>query len=284
MNANPRIPVDVLISDVDNTMLPYITGFLYPAITAGVASIARLFHMNPEEMVRCLAPTMKQHGHDNPWLIELSPLRKKFVGTDAQFIDMVVRPFWLAWDEAAEMSGQAYPGVIKTLETINDLGKRTFALSNGRDFCVIQRLRAAGLLQYIEGVAAVQVRNKGGFDTTVYDERRARILSANSDVNLTILQECASKPSGAGLATILELAAVDVNDCIFTGDALELDGVAAAALGMQYVWMAPGGIFLTRDIDVMFAGAPIESARQRHNLSVPVMHEAHRFDELLKFF
>lgn len=284
MNKNSGITAEVLISDVDNTMLPYITGFLYPAITAGAASIARLFHMNPEEMVRCLAPTMRQHGHDNPWLIELSPLRKKFVGTDAQFIDLVVRPFWLAWDEAAEISGQAYPGVIKTLETINALGKRTFALSNGRDLCVIQRLRAAGLLQYMDGVAAVRVRNKDGFDSTVYDERRARILSASSDVRLTILQECASKPSGAGLATILELAAVEVDDCIFTGDALELDGVAAASLGMPYVWMAPGGIFLTRDIDVMFADAPIKSARQRHNLSVPVMHEAHRFDELLKFF
>lgn len=283
MNANQRIPADVLISDVDNTMLPYITGFLYPAITAGAASIARLFHMNPEEMVRCLAPTMRQHGHDNPWLIELSPLRKKFFGTDAEFIDCVVRPFWLAWDEAAEMSGQAYPGVVRTLKTINDLGKRTFALSNGRDLCVIQRLRAAGLLHYMDGVAAVRVRNKDGFDSTVYDERRARILSG-PDVKLTILQECASKPSGAGLATILEAAAIDVDDCIFTGDALELDGVAAASLGMRYVWMAPGGIFLTRDIDVMFADAPIESARQRHNLSVPVMYEAHRFDELLNFF
>lgn len=283
MNANPRISADVLISDVDNTMLPYITGFLYPAITAGAASIARHFQMTPEEVVRRLAPTMRQYGHDNPWLIELSPFGAHEFRSNAQFIDLVVRPFWLAWDEAAEMSGQTYPGVVKTLETINALGKRTFALSNGRDFCVIQRLRAAGLLQYMEGVAAVQVRNKWGFDSTVCDERRDRILSG-SDFQLTILQECASKPSGAGLTTILEAAAVEVDDCIFTGDALELDGVAAASLGMPYVWMAPGGIFLTRDIDVMFADAPIESARQRHNLSVPVMHEAHRFDELLKFF
>lgn len=281
---NTRLTAEVLISDVDNTMLPYLSSFLYPAVTAGAASIARLFHMNVEEMVRFLAPTMKQHGHDNPWLLEISPLRGKFCGTDAQFIDLVVRRFWQAWDEAAEMSGHAYPGVSKTLETVGSLGKRTYALSNGRDFCVIQRLRAAGLLQHMDAVAAVRVRNKGGFDATVYNERRAAILEANSSVDLIILEEAASKPSGVGLLSLVERAAVDVEDCIFTGDALELDGVAAASVGMPYVWMSNGGLFLTHDLNVIYAGAPLEAARVRHNMSVPIMHEAHRFDELLTFF
>lgn len=284
---NPRTaarPAEVLISDVDNTMLPYLSSFLYPAITAGAATIARLFNLNVEGMVRFLAPTMKQHGHDNPWLLELSPLRKNFCGTDAQFIDLVVRPFWQAWDEAVELSGHAYPGVSKTLETIGSRGNRIYALSNGRDFCVIQRLRAAGLLPYMDAVAAVRVHNKGSFDATVYNERRQAILATAAGVNLIILEEVASKPSSVGLLTIIDQADADVQDCIFTGDALELDGAAAAGIGMPYVWMASGALFLTRDVDVMYAGEPIQPTRVRHNHSVPVMHEAHRFDELLAFF
>lgn len=281
---NKRFTAEVLISDVDNTMLPYLSSFLHPALTAGAAGIARLFEMTVEEMVRFLAPTMQRHGHDNPWLLELSPLRGKFGGSDSEFIDLVVRPFWQAWDEAAEMSGHAYPGVAKTLYTIGLRGKRVYALSNGRDFCVIQRLQAAGLLSYLDAVAAVSVRNREGFDATVYRERRDRILSANSKVELISLQDVAAKPSGAGLLTVMERADVDAEECIFAGDARELDGVAAASVGMPYVWMAHGGLFLTRDVDVMYGDAPLQPTRVHHNLSVPIMHEAHRFDELLALF
>jgi FMN phosphatase YigB (HAD superfamily) len=273
---------DVLISDVDNTMLPFLSGFLEPAVIAGAARIARLFNMNPTQMVQFLAPAMKQHGHDNPWLLELSHLRRQFCGTDQQFIDLVVRPFWQAWDEAAESCGHAYPGVVKTLQKALDRGKLVYALSNGRDFCVLQRLKAAGLSQYMEAVAAVRVYNKGGFDTTVYRERRDRILADNADVKLIVLEDVASKPNGVGLITLMDRAAADIDECVFTGDALELDGVAAASIGMPFVWMAHGGAFVTHDFDVMYAGAEFER-RPRHNLSVPVMHEAHGFEDLLTF-
>jgi FMN phosphatase YigB (HAD superfamily) len=277
---NPH-EAEVLIADVDNTMLPFMSSFLQPAVTAGAARIARLFHMNVKQMVQFLAPTMDRHGHDNPWLIELSGLRERFVGSDDLFIDLVVRPFWKAWDKAAETCGHAYPGVARTLQTVAEHGKLAYALSNGRDFCVLQRLKAAGLSQHLQAVAAVRVFNKGGFDTTVYRERRARILAANADVDLIVLEDCASKPSGVGLLTIMERASADVDDCVFTGDALELDGAAAAAVGMPFVWMANGGVFVTHDFDAMYAKAP--EKRPRHNLSVPVRHEAHCFEELLTF-
>lgn len=281
MNA----PADVLIVDVDNTVLPYMSSFLQPALTAGAARIAELFDMTVEELVRLLAPTMQKHGHDNPWLLELSPLRSKFPGgTEQQFIDLVVRPFWAAWDEAAETSGHAYTGVAKTMTQIIDRGKLIFALSNGRDFCVIQRLKAAGLLSHFEAVAAIRVRNTGGFDATVYNERRARILAANPNVELIILEEVASKPNSAGLLTILQRAGVDAEDCVFAGDARDLDGVAAAHIGMPYVWMAHGGVFVTHDFDAGYGEAPLQKVPPRFRNSLPVMHTAYQFCDLLNYF
>ncbi len=280
----PSTPADVLIVDVDNTILPFLTGFMAPAVTAGAGRIARIFQVDVETMVRALAPAMKRHGHDNPWLLEFAGMRERFSGSDQRFIDEVVRPFWQAWDEAAETCGQAYPGVKQTFSALEERGKVVYALSNGRDFCVVQRLKAAGLTGHLAAVAAVRVRNTGGFDTTIYNERRARILGNNSEIELIVLEEVAAKPSGAGLLTIMERAAVEPGQCIFTGDAIELDGVAAISVGVPYVLMNNGLLFIPHDFDAMYGRASLQREQHRFRHAVPVMHEAHSFAELLEFF
>jgi hypothetical protein len=48
--------------------------------------------------------------------------------------------------------------------------------------------------------------------------------------------------------------------------------------------MDHGDVFNVHDFDVMYAGAPLLQEPPRFRNSVPMMHRASRFDELLEFF
>ncbi len=271
-----------LISDIDNTMGPYVSGYLAPAITYAASCIASKFKLSIQDVVQILSTTMRSTDHDFPWLLEVSPLRKLFEGSDAEFVADVVRPFWTAWDTAVMDCYRPYPGVKRTFDQLRQRDKQIIAVTNAHDFCGVLRLLAAGLAPYLTSMVAIATPAPEGIDAMFANERRLAILAQCPELLKIALTPSEKKPDPTGTLQALQLEGLEPQESIFTGDAIELDGMAAARAGVPFVLINHGSILTTRHWDRLYGDRKSPSIRKYKN--IPVLFAADRYEELLKLF
>lgn len=233
---------DVLVTDLDDTVFS-LKSYLVPSLKRNISMISERMNLPEDEVIRDLGPH-RMH----PWILEESPLARKFKGTPAEFTEQIVKPFWRNDAEAMEHL-RAYPTVPETLAQARERGVKVVALTNAPAPWALRRLRATGLDKYIDDVYAMDayepeashlVAPQAAEHGRMLVDQALNAPSAISADHVHLLPPGYQKPDVRGLQTVLNDTGVSPRKALAIGDNWDQDGSAPEALGVPYIWAKYG--------------------------------------------
>lgn len=231
----------VLVTDLDGTTFPMFD-YLVPALRENISFISRRMQIPESEVASALGG---QRVH--PWILETSPLARKFNGTPAEFEAQIVRPFWEIMNRNRQQNLHTFAQVPETLARARAEGTEIVALTNAPTPLALQRLRASNLSPYIDRLYSVhpveppvsQVVHPSALEygrVMVQSE----IEAARGGPALHELPRGSSKPDTGGMDAILQQVGVRPKQVLFVGDSIWKDGLVGEARGIPFLWAKYG--------------------------------------------
>lgn len=231
----------VLVTDLDGTTFPMFD-YLVPALRENISFISKEMRIPPSEVASALGG---QRVH--PWILEASPLARKFPGTPLEFQQQIVRPFWDIMSRNRSEHLRAFPEVAETLTRARADGVEIVALTNAPTPLALQRLNASNLTGMVDRLYSVhpveppvsQVVHPSALQ---FGRNMVQSETANARAVPQIheLPRTASKPDVGGMDAIMSEFGVRPRQMLFVGDSLWKDGLVAEARGIPFLWAKYG--------------------------------------------
>lgn len=231
----------VLVTDLDGTTFPMFD-YLVPALKENIGTISAKMNIPEQEVASALGG---QRVH--PWILETSPLARKFQGTPLEFQEQIVRPFWETLNRNRAQLLHPFPDVAKTLAQARAQGVQIAALTNAPTPLALQRLGATELTPHVDRLYSVhpveppvsQVVHPSALEFgrgLVRDELGA----VGETPQLRELPQTASKPDTGGMDAIMSELGVRPKQMLFVGDSIWKDGLVGEARGIPFLWAKYG--------------------------------------------
>lgn len=256
-----ELNVDAIGTDLDGTLYPFIDYFA-PAMEVHMPKLTAKLNerraaqgkppVDADVISHALGQKMKEFGsHEYPWLVQCSMLWQepewRGLWQDfAEFNDEVIEPFWNALDRQRERDMKLYDDVLETLYTLNELGIKVGALSDGPAHMVKAKVAQAGIDHLLTVVIALDTPEPPvSYNLTDEElqpgrDRVNRYMSTPLRCPFLTNPQHLEKPNPAGLERLMSVLEVTPDRIIYTGDNLGKDGGVAAAHGARYMWCRYG--------------------------------------------
>lgn len=231
----------VLVTDLDGTTFPMFD-YLVPALRENISTIASKMSIPEQEVASALAG---QRVH--PWILEASPLARKFQGTTLEFQEQIVRPFWETMSHNRSRLLQPFPEVAKTLAQARAEGVQVVALTNAPTPLALQRLNTTKLTPHVDHLYAVhpveppvsQVVQPRALEFGRHLVK-TEVGAVGDSPQLRELPQTASKPDTGGIDAIMRDLGVRPKQMLFVGDSIWKDGLVGEARGIPFLWAKYG--------------------------------------------
>ena len=228
-----RHPVQLLITDLDNTLYDWVSYFV-PALYDMVEVVSATLGVPREHLLAELRAIHQHYGStEHPFaLLEAPSVTTRFPKATLLQIKEHLRPALEVFKQRRAQNLQLYPTVEETLRQIRSQGTPILAYTEAAVYNVAHRMRVLDLWAYVEGLYAPEGRSDLALEFGFTDPLE----------RIHLLPPGHRKPDGEVLQTICQEAKVKPIDALYVGDSITRDVTMGRQAGLQVAWAKYGTI------------------------------------------
>lgn len=248
---------DVIVSDLDETLTPFI-GYFVPAVRNIIPELARRLSLrlkrpvSMDEVSHAICRIMDLRGtHEWPWVWEESvfwqdPTMRKAWKSYKHFLNRIVIPYHQALETSRLKNCKPYSNVVESLDSLKAHGKRVAVLSNGPGYSVATKVGQNQLDKHFALVVAIDIGEPPASSKLTDEELafgRALVkkgMSTKLRCPLVTVPKDHMKPDPRGFHVAIGHLGSSLHNAIMVGDSLPSDGGVAKAVGVPFLWAAYG--------------------------------------------
>lgn len=286
-SAKPR--VNVLVTDVDNTLLDWVAMW-YAAFHAMLIRLAETSGIPQAVLEREFRAIHQRHG-TSEYAFSIQELPSLIAKHPQEDLTVIYRDAIQDYRKARKETLELYPGVLDSLRRLRSAGTRIVAYTETMGFYSLRRIKMLGLdgiLDYVyspadhelpEGLSPEQIRfypkEEYELKSTIHRHTPKGVLKPNPEVLLDILAAVSADPSST----------------VYVGDSLMKDILMAQQAGITDVFAKYGTAQHLEEYELLrrVSHWPDEAVEREKKLTVgrhvnPTYTLSQSFAELLDLF
>ncbi len=226
-----------IITDLDNTLYDWVT-FFSEASAEMAEAAARELGTTQDSVLRELRAVHQRYGDSEyPFaLLEIDSVVARW-GSDRATAKSKLQPVFDAFNQARERSLKLYPGTLRTLDRIRNLGCPIIAHTEANVVNAVFRLRKLGILPYLTRLYALEHVGLGHPDPAKSDP-----VQRGTDT-VRIIPRARRKPDPNVLRWICDQENLAPGELVYVGDSIARDVGMAKAAGCWAAWAKYGTKF-----------------------------------------
>ncbi len=254
--------IRAVVTDLDNTLYSWVN-YIVPALEAMVASLCETTGYPRIRVVQSLKEVYERAGtNDYAFAIQESSIFREFHSDFDSFNALVIGPAKEAFARSRRKYLELYPGAQEGLDELRARGLKVVGLTDSPRNSAEARVRALQLDQKLDALYTLPA-----YPLPQWVEERIRRLEEEGHYRLGIpvieLAPDCEKPSGMGLARILQDFGLQPSEVLMVGDNRAKDGGTARAAGCLWAW-AEYGTYLSREYRERLDVISPRSVTRRH--------------------
>lgn len=225
--------VDLVITDLDNTLYDWVT-FFVPALDAMVGAACAILGTGEDELLDELRAVHQLQGSsEHPFaLLETKLVSERFGEATPEERRRLLDPAFHAFNSARKRSLQLYPGVNETLDRLKAQGTPVVAYTDARPANSLFRILRLGLLPLLRRLYAPR-----------HPQAELNLPRPGSEVPedfVFLLPAADRKPNPQAVLDICRRYGVPAERTLFVGDSLSRDVMMARQAGAISAWARYG--------------------------------------------
>jgi len=227
--------IRLLVTDLDNTLYDWVT-FFAVSFYKMVDVATTILDVEQERLLDELQEVHKQHNTlEHPFaLLETAAVKERFNGLSREKLAQRMAPAFDAFNRWRTKTLKLYPGVMETLQELNQLEVPVVGYTEATVPNALFRLRALGLEQLFQDLFAVTPSGLGHYDSI----RHHALLE--TPIQVRYLTRGERKPNPSILLEICRHIGVSPQQTLFVGDSIALDMGMAKEAGVWAAWAQYG--------------------------------------------
>lgn len=230
---------NALIADIDNTLFDW-PAFFAPSFRAMVHALARTLDVSYDQLVAEFRDVYRDKDslEFSFSIQELKSVRDKSAEAQVELI----RTGRGAFRKVSRLRLQPYPGVISTLQWLEQQDFKIVCVTNSPAYLAQKRLYDLGIDKFVEHLVAwegvaVELATQAAYNPPSKLRSRSRIKTVKT------FSKRDAKPSSLPFEIALESCGIPPSNVWAIGDSVSKDLAPASAIGIKTIWARYGAHF-----------------------------------------